>query len=291
MSVSPVVSEVRAARQTDHDHRGRRSRSAVSLALLGVGLLLGKQINVMKDYWYDKVEVAVYLTPECRLPTADALNAELTADPLVSKVTYESQQHAYQRFKHQFKNPGPRGRGHPGELPEAFRVKMKDPRQYRPDLASGSPASLAWRRCRTSVNCSRDSSRCCTVHPDHCAGDRHCAGSRGLGADQQHDPGGGVQPPPRDVGSCAWSGRPTVHPVTVRARRRARGPRRRGPGDRCDRRREDLCGRPSARPRTSWPSRSWAGSAVWGWGRWSLRSGSSCPVPASFVTLRRHLRA
>ena len=34
---------------------------AISLSLLGFGLLSNSQVRVMKDYWYDKIEVSVYL--------------------------------------------------------------------------------------------------------------------------------------------------------------------------------------------------------------------------------------
>ena len=34
---------------------------AISLSMLGVGLLTNSQVGVMKDYWYDKIEVSVYL--------------------------------------------------------------------------------------------------------------------------------------------------------------------------------------------------------------------------------------
>ena len=30
---------------------------AISLSLLGVGLLANSQVRVMKDYWYDKIEI------------------------------------------------------------------------------------------------------------------------------------------------------------------------------------------------------------------------------------------
>ena len=35
--------------------------TAISLSLLGIGLLSNAQVNAMKDYWYDKIEVSVYL--------------------------------------------------------------------------------------------------------------------------------------------------------------------------------------------------------------------------------------
>ncbi|NDG09948.1 MAG: ABC transporter permease, partial [Actinobacteria bacterium] len=34
---------------------------AISLSLLGIGLLSNSQVRVMKDYWYDKIEVSVFL--------------------------------------------------------------------------------------------------------------------------------------------------------------------------------------------------------------------------------------
>jgi cell division transport system permease protein len=34
---------------------------AISLSLLGIGLLSNAQVSAMKDYWYDKIEVSVFL--------------------------------------------------------------------------------------------------------------------------------------------------------------------------------------------------------------------------------------
>ena len=35
--------------------------TAISLSLLGIGLLSNAQVGAMKDYWYDKIEVSVFL--------------------------------------------------------------------------------------------------------------------------------------------------------------------------------------------------------------------------------------
>ena len=86
---------------------------AISLALFGSGLLIRKQVETMKDFWYDKVEVSVYLCGELsQAPTcggqavSDAQRAELEADlramPQVDEVFYESQQDAYEHFQEQF---------------------------------------------------------------------------------------------------------------------------------------------------------------------------------------------
>jgi cell division transport system permease protein len=111
----------------------------VSLALLGVGILLGRQVGVMKDYWYNKVEVSIYLDQNVTDGQRSQLAADLNNDPLVQKVYYESQQQAYDRFKQQFKNsPDLVKEVTPGELPESFRVKLKNPQEYSIIAASYS---------------------------------------------------------------------------------------------------------------------------------------------------------
>jgi cell division transport system permease protein len=115
---------------------------AISLALFGAGLLIREQVSTMKDYWYDKVEVSVYLCGEgsnstnCNgTPVTDEqrtlLQNDLQATPLVEKVYYESKQDAYARFKEQFKDsPDLVQNVTPDALPESFRVKLKDPTQF-----------------------------------------------------------------------------------------------------------------------------------------------------------------
>ncbi|MGB8651401.1 MAG: permease-like cell division protein FtsX [Mycobacteriales bacterium] len=116
--------------------------TTVSLALVGFGLLVQRQVDIMKGYWYDKVEVTVYLcgsnstSDNCagKDITADQreqLNKDLNSTPLVEKVFYESKQDAYKRFKEQFKDsPDLVDNVTPDALPESFRVKLKDPEQF-----------------------------------------------------------------------------------------------------------------------------------------------------------------
>ncbi len=115
---------------------------AISLALFGASLLIREQVNTMKDYWYGKVEVSVFLcaanssAPTCRdgaVTEAERtqLNTDLHALPQVKKVYYESQEQAFERFKKQFKDsPDLVKNVTPGVLPESFRVKLNDPRQF-----------------------------------------------------------------------------------------------------------------------------------------------------------------
>ena len=120
---------------------------AISLAIFGAGLLAQRQVTAMKDFWYDKVEVSIYLCGDqskgtnCNgsavtLEQRNALLQEVNANPLVQKVYYESQQQAYENFKKQFKDSKDLVQNvTPDALPESLRVKLKDPTKYE-DLAS-----------------------------------------------------------------------------------------------------------------------------------------------------------
>ena len=115
---------------------------AISLALFGSGLLIRAQVDAMKDFWYDKVEVSVYLCGEASgtgtcgggAVTAEQRNeiqADLEAMPEVQTVFYESQAKAYEQFKEQFKDSPDLVENVTQEaLPESFRVKLKDPTQF-----------------------------------------------------------------------------------------------------------------------------------------------------------------
>lgn len=114
---------------------------AISLALFGAGLLIRAQVGTMKDYWYDKVEVSVFLcgkgseAPSCAQgPVTPQERTQIEQDlkslPQVQAVFYESQDQAYARFKEQFKNSAIADNVTPDAMPESFRVKLKDPQQY-----------------------------------------------------------------------------------------------------------------------------------------------------------------
>ena len=114
---------------------------AISLSLLGIGLLSNAQVNAMKDYWYDKIEVSVFLcgtlseSPTCAsgVVTPDqraSIKTDLEALPVVQSVFYESQTEAFARFKERFKNSAIAQNVTADQLPESFRVKLKDPTQF-----------------------------------------------------------------------------------------------------------------------------------------------------------------
>ncbi len=114
---------------------------AISLTLLGIGFLANSQVRVMKDYWYDKIEVSVFLCGALSESTSctagsvtdtqrSSIQADLQALPVVEKVYYESQSQAYQHFQENFKGSAIAQNVTPDQLPESFRVKLKDPTQF-----------------------------------------------------------------------------------------------------------------------------------------------------------------
>ena len=82
----------------------------VSLALFGVALLVRSQVDTMKDFWFDKVEVSIVLcndnseTASCAGgKVTDTQKEQIEADlqslqPLVQEIYFETQQEAYDRF-------------------------------------------------------------------------------------------------------------------------------------------------------------------------------------------------
>jgi cell division transport system permease protein len=105
---------------------------AVSLAMLGASLLLYAQVNNMEKIFFTKVEVSIFLKVDVTQGQRDALTAELKGDPLVQRVTYISQQQAFEQFQVQFRGAPDLVNATKAEsLPESFRVKLKDPKRFK----------------------------------------------------------------------------------------------------------------------------------------------------------------
>ena len=105
--------------------------AAVSLTLFGLSLMVRNQVNVMKGFWTGKVEVSIYLKGDVTQAQREGLQRELEAMPDVERVIFETKEEAYQRFKEQFKDtPDIVENTSPDVLPEAFRVKLKDPKKF-----------------------------------------------------------------------------------------------------------------------------------------------------------------
>jgi cell division transport system permease protein len=114
----------------------------VSVLFLGLGVLAQRQVDAMKGYWYDRVQVSIFLcTTRSDLPNCSAgavtdsqrneIRTQLDAmRPLVKNVFPESQLQAYNRFKEQYKDSPTYGDILPSQMPESFRVQLSDPTKY-----------------------------------------------------------------------------------------------------------------------------------------------------------------
>ena len=136
----------------------------VSMFLLGLGLLAQRQADTMKGYWYDRIQVSIYLcTDDSRQPNCEntavtdaqkaAIQRQLEALPEVKEVFFESEQEAYDRFKEQFRNSPIAGNVQVGDIPQSLRVQLNDPTKYEV-VTSSSRVPPGWRPCRTRRRCS-----------------------------------------------------------------------------------------------------------------------------------------
>jgi cell division transport system permease protein len=105
---------------------------AVSLTMLGASGLMFMQVNSMKSFYYDKIEVSIFLKNDVSDAERSSLDAALKGDPLVQNVIYESKEAAYDKFKTMYQDaPDLVNAVKPGQLPESFRVKLKNPEKYQ----------------------------------------------------------------------------------------------------------------------------------------------------------------
>ncbi|MGL4831145.1 MAG: permease-like cell division protein FtsX [Propionibacteriaceae bacterium] len=115
----------------------------VSLALFGTGLLATQQVEKFKGHWYDKIEVTVYLcNTESKGAGCDAgqdvtdaekkaVEQTLRQNPNVAEVYYESKADAYTEFQSVYKNSPLADTLTKEQMPESYRVKLKDAEQYQ----------------------------------------------------------------------------------------------------------------------------------------------------------------
>ncbi len=105
---------------------------AVSLFMLGASGLMYLQVNSMKDFYYDQIEVAIFLNNDVTDQQRSALDQALKGDPLVAQVIYESKEQAHEKFKTMYADaPDLVNAVKPGQLPESFRVRLKNPEQFQ----------------------------------------------------------------------------------------------------------------------------------------------------------------
>ncbi len=113
---------------------------AISLSLLGTGLLFVKQVNNTRTYWQGKVQLSIYLcsggtltAPHCARngPATAAeitqLETNLHKMPQVAHITFVSQRQAFAQFKAEFAaNRSFVSSVSATDIPESLQVKLKN---------------------------------------------------------------------------------------------------------------------------------------------------------------------
>jgi cell division transport system permease protein len=106
--------------------------TAISLGLMGTGLLIAGMISEMKQIYYDKVQVSIFLADGVTDQQRSAIKAKLADSPEVKGFIYESKAEAYARFKQQFSQQPELVQNTPQDaLPESFRVELVNPERYK----------------------------------------------------------------------------------------------------------------------------------------------------------------
>jgi cell division transport system permease protein len=111
---------------------------AISLSLLGTGLLFIKQVDSTRTYWQSKVEISVYLcnadsaNQQCHGAYTPAqqqqIDQTLSSMSQVQTVYFQTQDQAYQQFKTFFQNDQAYvSTVQPKDIPASFEVKLKNP--------------------------------------------------------------------------------------------------------------------------------------------------------------------
>lgn len=114
---------------------------AISLSLLGTGLLFVKQVDNTRTYWQGRVQLSIYLctatsvSPQCKQngPATAAQRQQIYTDLMalrsqgVEHVYYESQGQAFQRFKQEFsQDKSFASLVTQNEIPDSFQVKLRN---------------------------------------------------------------------------------------------------------------------------------------------------------------------
>jgi len=115
----------------------------ISLTFVGAAILLQMQIGQMKNFWYDKAQVAVYMCTststgancaggEASQEQIDAVQAQLdspTLSPFIDQYYFENHEQAFENFQKQFAGNAVTEYVTADLLNQTFWVNLKDPEQ------------------------------------------------------------------------------------------------------------------------------------------------------------------
>ena len=115
--------------------------TALSLLLVGAGIMISQATSETKDLYLDRVEVMIELDENISANDTDCSSAEcrevrdrLQASDGVEQVTFRSRQQSYERFVELFQDTEPDlvRETTPDALPAALHVRLSDPADTRP---------------------------------------------------------------------------------------------------------------------------------------------------------------
>jgi cell division transport system permease protein len=113
--------------------------TAISLGLMGTGILIAGMISHMKEIYYDKVQVSIFLAEDITDEQRSAIEAQLKDSSEVKSYIHETKEEAYKRFQEQFSQQPELVQNTPADaLPESFRVELVNPERY-PVIAEEFP--------------------------------------------------------------------------------------------------------------------------------------------------------
>lgn len=109
------------------------STAFIALFLLGMALLVRREVDLLIEATYADVEISVFLQDKVSPTQQQHLDGLIRKMPEVATVDYESKAEAYQRAKEViFRNePEVIRNVSPDAFPASFRVKLEDPKQFR----------------------------------------------------------------------------------------------------------------------------------------------------------------
>jgi cell division transport system permease protein len=128
---------------------------AISLSLLGTGLLFVKQVDKTRSVWQSKVELSIYLctsnslegncakTGQVNQSQIDSIESELHSSGYVTTMDFVPQAQAYQDFKTEERGDQPILQyTSPADIPPSLEIKLKNTQIDAPivtNLISGAP--------------------------------------------------------------------------------------------------------------------------------------------------------
>lgn len=111
--------------------------TAISLGLLGSGLLVVRMSDETQALYMDRVEIEVFLTddlsltdPECTGTVCSTLRTDLEDTPGVESVRYIDPETALEVYQETFKNDPSMQLDFVPTLPSSFRLKVPDPQRF-----------------------------------------------------------------------------------------------------------------------------------------------------------------